>query len=351
MRTIGPQAITRRALLAGAATLAAITQAGAASPPPAAATPALIAAARAEGKIAWYTADDLSLATKVVKAFEAKYGFSVQLERSGAERIYQRISQETASSIHACDVVTSSDLSYLLTWSKEGRLVSYLPAEAAQWPPEAQGPDSFYIVDKFTLVVAGYNTRLVKPEEAPKSWADLLDPKWKGKMVKGHPGYSGALTTATFVLSRALGWEFFEKLAKQSVMQTQSATDPPNRVAQGERAVMADAAEVSTLRLIGTGAPLAIVYPREGVPVVPVASSVMVKAPHPNAARLFLHFLASKEGQQINIESGARVYSPEVATPASWTPLAAMKLIHSDPAALAEEAAAVRKRYTQIFGV
>ena len=72
----------------------------------------------------------------------------------------------------------------------------------------------------------GYNTNLVKPEDAPKCFANLLDPKWKGKIVKGHPDYSGTILTATFQLARDLGWPYFEKLAEQNVMQVQSALDP-----------------------------------------------------------------------------------------------------------------------------
>jgi iron(III) transport system substrate-binding protein len=66
----------------------------------------------------------------------------------------------------------------------------------------------------------------VKPEDAPKSFADLLDPRWQGKIVKGHPDYSGTILTATFQLARDLGWSYFEKLAQQNVMQVQSALDP-----------------------------------------------------------------------------------------------------------------------------
>jgi len=134
-------------------------------------------------------------------------------------------------------------------------------------------------------------------------------------------------------------------------MQVQSATDPPQRVAQGERVVIADAAEITALRLIGTGAPLAIIYPTEGAPLVPVGSSVMAKAPHPNAARLFMHFFCSTEGQQIIVDNGARVFAPEVITPAHWTKLRDIKLLPSDPEVLAREAEGVRKRYSQIFGV
>ena len=103
------------------------------------------------------------------------------------------------------------------------------------------------------LCVIGYNTNLVKAEEAPKSFADLLDPKWTGKIVKAHPGYSGTIMTATFQMARDLGWEYFEKLAKQRVMQVQSSADPPKKLALGERAVMADGNEYNMFQLKEAG--------------------------------------------------------------------------------------------------
>jgi iron(III) transport system substrate-binding protein len=343
--------LSRRAVLTTAAGLAIARTAHAARPDPAVLTPDLIEAAKKEGKIAWYTADDLVLATRVSKAFEAKYGMTVQLERSGAERIYQRIAQEYSSNIGAVDVATTSDLGHTVSWRASGWLAPFIPAEAAKWDEKAIGPDGIYIVDKFTMVISGYNSRLVKAEDAPKSWSDLLDPKWKGKLAKAHPGYSGAITNATYALSHLLGWEFYEKLAKQGVLQVQSATDPPMRVAQGERAVMADAAEVSTLRLIAEGAPLVPIYPTEGVPVVSVGSVLMVKAPRPNAARLFMHYLASSECQKLNMDNGSRSFDATLAEPASWTPLSKIKLLFNDPADLAREADEIKKRYSKIFGV
>ena len=343
--------ISRRAVLTASVGFAVAGSAKAARPDPAVVTPALIAAAKQEGTIAWYTADDLVLATKVSKSFEAKYGMTVQLERSGAERIYQRIGQEYSSDISAVDVATTSDLGHTVSWRKSGWLAPFVPAEAAHWTDAAIAPDGSYLVDKFTLVVVGYNTRLVKPADAPKSWTDLLDPKWQGKMVKAHPGYSGAITNETYALSHLLGWGFYEKLAKQDVLQVQSATDPPMRAAQGERAVMADSAEVTALRLIGQGAPLVLVYPTEGVPVVANGTVLMLKAPRPNAARLFMHYLASSECQKLNMEQGSRSFDTTLTQPAGWTPLSKIKLLYNDPADLAREAEEIKRHYSQIFGV
>ena len=96
-------------------------------------TPALIEAAKKEGKLSWYTSVDLPVAEKIAKAFEAAYpGVSMKVERSGAERIFQRIGQEYQSKIYNCDVVNSSDAAHLIIWKRASMLASFLPEEVAQ---------------------------------------------------------------------------------------------------------------------------------------------------------------------------------------------------------------------------
>src|SRR3954452_524423 len=192
----------------------------AAAPPASAVTPALIEAARKEGKLSFYSALELNVAERLAKTFEAKYpGISVRVERSGAERIFQRIAQEQNSGIKAVDVANSTDPAHYLDWKKNDWLAAYIPEDVAKhFPADQVDPDGMHATSCAWMEAIGYNTDLVKAADAPKSYADLLDPKWLGKIVKGHPGYSGAIMTATFVLARDLGGPYLEKLATQKVM-------------------------------------------------------------------------------------------------------------------------------------
>ena len=239
---------SRRDVIRGSTAIAAsgaFASVTSAAPPASAVTPQLIAAAKKEARVVYYTSIDLPVAERIAKAFEAKYsGIAVRVERSGAERVFQRIGQEYASRIHSVDVVNSSDAAHFIVWKREGMLEPYLPDDVAQYyPAEHKDPDGAFASFRAWLCVIGYNTSMVKAEEAPKSYADLLDPKWMGKIVKAHPSYSGTIMTATYQMARDLGWDYFDKLSKQKVMQVQSSADPPKKLALGERAVMADGNE------------------------------------------------------------------------------------------------------------
>jgi iron(III) transport system substrate-binding protein len=326
----------------------------AAAPEPTPVTPALIAAARKEGKIAFHTALDVQIAEKLGKAFEAKYpGVAVRVERSGSERIFQRISQEQDSHIFSVDVVCSLDPAHFLFWKRSGLFAPHVAEDAAkQFQPEYVDADGMYATVCAWLSVIGYNTDLVKSQDAPKSFADLLDAKWMGKIVKAHPSYSGVIMTATFQMVRLFGWEYLEKLAKQKVLQVQSALDPPKKVALGERAVMADGNDMDLVLLRERGRPVQIVYPIEGSPLIIGSSGVFRSAPNPNAARLFQSFLFSVDGQQIMVDTFAlRSFHALVKDKPGRTPLSEIKLLKSDPAAIEAQSEEIKERYTKLFGV
>jgi len=316
-------------------------------------TPALIAAARKEGKIAFYSALELNISEKLARTFEARYpGIAARVERSGAERIFQRIGQEQDSRINAVDLVCSTDPAHFIFWKRKDWVVPYVTEEMAKNLPHDQiNPDGTSATVCSWFSVIGYNTELVKPEDAPKSYADLLDPKWKGKIVKGHPSYSGAILTATYQISRDLGWSYFEKLAQQNVMQLQSAAEPPRKIALGERAVQADGNDYSLFLYRDAGRPVQAVYASEGTPQIIVETGIFRSSQNPNAARLFQHFLYSIEGQQIFIDFAHRSFHRQITDRPGLTPLSAIKTMKSDPAAVEAQSAEIKARYSRIFGV
>ena len=353
------RSIGRRHVLSGLATAPLCLslmhwRAWAASPPPTQVTAELIDAAKKEGKVIWYTAVDLPVAERIAKAFEAKYpGIAMRVERSGGERIYQRIGQEYASNIHAVDVVNSSDAAHFIGWKRDGILAPYVPDDVAlHYSPEHRDADGLYTSWRVWLSVIGYNIKLVSPAEAPRSFADLLDPKWTGKIVKAHPGYSGTIMTATFQMAREIGWDYFEKLSRQKVMQVQSSADPPKKLALGERAIMADGNEYNLIQLKEKGEPVEIVYPAEGAPLIVGPSGVLKGAPNPNAARLLQSFMFSPECQQLLVDyGGLRSVHALVKDKPGRKPLAEIKLMKDDPAAVEQQAEEIKARYTRYFKV
>jgi iron(III) transport system substrate-binding protein len=328
----------------------------AAAPPAAAIDDKLIAAARQEGTLNFYTAMDLPVAEQFAKGFMQKFsGIAVKVERTGSERLFQRIGQEYGSNIRNVDVANTADGAHMITWQRNGWLEPYLPQEVAQhYPADYRHPDGLHVTTRIWFCSLGYNTEMIKAADAPKSFADLLDPKWSGKMVKAHPSYSGTIMTATYAITKlpALGWPYLEKLAKQNIMQVQSSTDPPKKLALGERAVMADGNDYNLIQEKERGRPVEVVYPSEGAPVIKGPSALFKAAPHPNAARLFQNWLHTREAQQLLVDF-ARQYSAHAQTKEKpgRIPLNAIKVLPDDPAGVEKAAEEIKARYAKIFGV
>ena len=129
----------------------------AAAPPATAITLALIEAAKKEGKVVWYTSLDLPVAERVAKSFEAKYsGIAARVERTGAERVFQRIGQEYASRIYAVDVVQSSDAAHFIVWKRDGILAPYVPEDVARhYPDDHKDPDGLFATFRAWLCLIG----------------------------------------------------------------------------------------------------------------------------------------------------------------------------------------------------
>lgn len=313
---------------------------------------ARLAEARKEGKVIWYTGAALTTAQNVANRFEQAYpGIKVEVHRSGSERILQRIMQEAGAGIKIADVFNSSDAGHYVLLKKKGLLARYTPSGAEGFAPAFRDPDGIASGWRAFPIVISYNSSLLPAAQAPRTWKDLLDPKWKGKLVTAHPGYSGSIATYMLALVNLYGWDYFQQLAQNKPHLVQSVHDPAQVVAAGERVVGANGAEYFLYLQRKKGNPLGIVYPLDGAPLVISPSAITGFAPHPNAARLFTDFIFTKDVQQFLADSeGLYVPHPEVRYPADKPKLSDLKLLAVDPEELERRYEEIKKRFKEIFG-
>ncbi|MBI2369047.1 MAG: extracellular solute-binding protein [Deltaproteobacteria bacterium] len=309
-------------------------------------------AAKREGKVTWYTSVALTTAERIAKLFESAFGVPVAVNRTGSQRVLQRVLQEAQAGIKVVDVIQTSDAGHFVLLKSKGLLARYIPAGTEGFPAAFKDRDGSYLGWRATLSVIAYNPKLVPAAEAPRSWKDLLQPKWKGKLVKAHPGYSGIIATGMLALVKEFSWDYFRQLAKNGPMIVQSANDPAQVVASGERPVAADGAEYFLYSQRKKGNPLAIVYPAEGVPLVISPTAIARDAPHPAAARLFTDFIFTKAVQQLMADrEGLYVPHPEVTYPADKPKLKDLKLLQVDAEELESRNQELKRTFAEIFGV
>src|SRR5207244_542279 len=158
---------------------------------------ARLEAAKKEGKVVWYTSLVLPSAERVAKLFETAYpDVKVEVHRTGSQRILQRVMQELQANIKNVDVVHTSDAGHYVLLKEKKLLAKYTPAGVDAFPAGFKDKDGYYYGLRATVNAITYNTKTVPAAEAPKTWKDLLDPQWKGKMVTAHPGHSRRVPSA-----------------------------------------------------------------------------------------------------------------------------------------------------------
>jgi len=313
---------------------------------------ARVEAAKKEGKVVWYTSLALPTAEKIAKLFEAAYpGVKVEVHRTGSQRILQRVMQELQANLKLVDVIHTSDAGHFVLLKEKKLLMKYAPPGVDAFPAGFKDKDGYYFTLRATVNVIAYNTKLVPAAEAPKGWKDLLDPKWRGKMVTAHPGYSGVISTHVLALVQLYGWDYFKQLAQNKLMLVQSAVDPAGVVASGERQVAVDGGDYYYYQMKKKGNPIEVVYPKEGVPLVVSPTAIASFAPHPNAAKLFTDFTFTRELQQVMADSeGLYTGHPEVKYPADKPKLSDLKLLTVEPEELEKRNEEIKSRFVEFFG-
>jgi iron(III) transport system substrate-binding protein len=299
----------------------------------------VVDAAKREGKVVLYSALVGAPSTeRIAEAFEAKYGIPVETLEARASELLERVRTEQASGR------SLGDVSYNGSTATERQMLDsiFVPhgglssASRLAEPFRSDGTRVPAFVIHFGILV---NTELVKPSDEPRSWNDLLQPRWKGQILADdvHPVGSGSLFfQATY---GKLGRPFHEKLAAQDPSFTRDPRGSQRRVARGEYPLFLPSSLAAMKEL--EGLPLKTVIPSEGAIYVLYQTAVFKNAPHPNAARLFMDFLLSDEAQAIYAEDG---YGPVVESSGTRTPRPAL-LGTSELKTMAEMARLAREIY------
>jgi iron(III) transport system substrate-binding protein len=309
-------------------------------------------AAKKEGKVVWYSSLALPSTEKIAKLFEAAYpGIKVEVHRTGSQRVLQRLMQEVQANIKNADVVHTSDAGHFVLLKEKNLLLKYAPAGIEKFPSGFKDKQGYHYGMRSTLSVIAFNPKIVPPTEAPKTWKDLQDPKWREKLVTAHPGYSGIIATHVLALVNQYGWDYFKQLAQNKPMIVQSANDPAQVVASGERPISVNGSEYFFYQTQKKGNPIQIVYPKEGVPLIVSPTAITSFAPNPNAAKLFTDFLFTKEVQQVLADTeGLYTGHPEVKYPEDKPKMSELKLLPADPEELEKRNKEIKDRFVEFFG-
>jgi iron(III) transport system substrate-binding protein len=280
--------LTRRAVLASAA-LAPFA-------PPARAD--LLEAAQHEGSVTWYVAQMSGEAAEAMgRHFTERHpGVSVSVIRTTGQVAYERLQQELKNGAPHCDVFSSTDIAHYPALKARGALAHYDAQNAAELagPYQGIGEPGYYYPTTGSLQILVYNTRNVQPADVPRACTDLLAPRFKGRVAVGHPAFSGFFGQWVLAMRKLHGWEFFEKLADNKPRIGRSGNDPITMLNAGESLV--GTGPVSTAsQTAQKGNPIGYVYPEDGTLLCVGPSAILAQAPHPNAARLFLEWLLSKD--------------------------------------------------------
>jgi len=266
----------------------------------------VVAAAKGEGKVVFYSGLVGSPSTAAIaRAFEKTYGITAEFLDLRISEIRERMRAEQIAGRIIGDVLTTS---YNVTTSierNEGYVQPLKPfpnrerVRAASRVDNPSGTQAPVYMLKYGILI---NTRMVAPADEPKSWKDLLDAKWTGKILADDPRALGGGFNAFVAQHDKIGVEFLRKLAEQKPTFSRDLRESERRVARGEFPVYAPFLfnDFSSLR----GLPIKAIVPAEGVAYVQFVASMIKNAPHPNAALLFINFLLSDEAQIILANEG-----------------------------------------------
>lgn len=303
----------------------------------------------ASGKLVVYTSQPNKDAQETVDAFN-KVHPEVEVEwiRDGTTKVIAKLRAEFAAGAPKPDVLLIADVVNMESLKREGRLMAHENAPVSDYDSTLYDKDLTYFSTKLITTGIVYNTGApMKPTE----WADLVKPQAKGLVAMPSPLTSGAATVhmATLTANDALGWDYYEKLAANGITPKGGNGGTFKAVAGGEK-LYGMVVDFVPIRAKAKGSPVEFVFPKSGVSAVTEPVGILSTASNPEAAKAFIDFLLSKEGQMLAANQGYLAAHPDVPPPAGYPSRDEIKLMAFDASKALEDAKANRARFAELFG-
>ncbi len=252
--------------------------------------------ARKEGTLTFYTSQVGVAEQQIAQVFKKRYpGVAVEVVYAGGGALFERIKAEAAAGREQADVHLQSDLPLMERLREADLLAQYDPPEAADYPASYRNGYWTGIADVVDLLI--YNKMKVKPAEVPQTWRELLDPKWSGRVASVNIGGGGLPWAQFYFLRKTIDPDYWTKFAAIKPIMFDGGGAVANAVASG-KADLGILGSTVSYGAIQDGAPIAEFLPTDGVPGVVYSVAVLKRAKHPDAARLFVNWYLSKEGQE-----------------------------------------------------
>jgi iron(III) transport system substrate-binding protein len=311
--------------------------------------PAAASAQEASGKLVLYTSQPNTDAQQTIDAFKARHPkVDASFVRDGTPRVLAKLRAEIEAGGPQADVLLIADSVTMEGLKKEGRLLAHERADVSAYPAGTHDPQKHWFATKLITTGIVYNA---KAPFKPASWTDLLKPEAKGQVVMPSPLNSGAalIHAATLTGNLPGGWRYYEGLKGNGALAGGGNGDILKSVAGGEK-LFGVIVDFMPIREKAKGAPVEFVFPQEGVSAVTEPAAILHGTKNPDAAKAFIDFLLSKEGQELALKQGYIPAHPEVPLPAGYPPRAAIKVMSFDAGRALADETRNKKTFADIFG-
>ena len=310
---------------------------------------ALPAFAQANGKLVLYTSQPDRDAQRTVEGFKKKNpGVDVEIYRSGTTEVMSKLMAEIAAGAPRADVLLIADALSMERLKAANQLMPYAQADVREFPPDAYDKDKTYFGTK--IITTGIIVNTQAPMR-PRSWKDLLKPEAKGQVALPSPLYSGAaaIHMAALTQNQAIGGDYYEKLAQNGAVALRGNGAVLNAVAGGQK-MYGIIVEFMALNAKAKGSPVDFVFPAEGVSIVTEPTAIIKSTKNPQAAKAFVDFLLSRDGQELAVSQGYFPARKDVKPPPGFPDVGSLKILPVDIGLLLQHDEQNKKRFAELFG-